>query len=179
MDISSVDMTARLEKHMDAIMEGSLTRAEVVAESQKMLEQAWKSLDAHIDAIRDSIKTGAKEDRGEGLILGVCSNCGGQLKVLRGRTGKRFVACVGKEGAPPPSGEGPDGKPLRPGCGQTFPLPQRGVIMPTGTTCTSCGWPEIKVTGAGNRGRPWTLCLDMDCPTKEQYRQRKQQRQSS
>jgi DNA topoisomerase-1 len=174
MDISTAAMTARLERHMDAISEGSRTRAEVVAESQQMLEQAWRNLEDHVEQIRDSIKAGAKEDRGEGLILGVCQNCGGQLKVLRGRTGKRFVACVGKEGEEPPTGTDADGKPLRPGCGQTFPLPQRGVIMPTGTMCASCGWPEIKVTGAGNRGRPWTLCLDMDCPTKEKYRQRKQ-----
>jgi DNA topoisomerase-1 len=176
MDISSADMTALLERHMDGISEGRLTREEVVAESQKMLEQAWKSLDGHIEQIRERIKSGAREDRGEGLVLGVCKNCGGQLKVLRGKTGKRFVACTGKEGEQPPAGEGPDGKPRRPGCGQTFPLPQRGAIMPTGTTCTVCGWPEIKVTGAGARGRPWTLCLDMDCPTKEKYHQRKQRR---
>jgi DNA topoisomerase-1 len=174
MDISSAEMTARLERHMDDISEGRLKREEVVAESQQMLEEAWKSLDGHVEQIRERIKSGAREDRGEGLILGVCQNCGGQLKVLRGRTGKRFVACVGKEGEPVPQGEGPDGKPKRPGCGQTFPLPQRGAIMPTGATCTECGWPEIKVTGAGGRGRPWTLCLDMDCPTKEKYRQRKQ-----
>ena len=120
--------------------------------------------------IRDRIKSGVREDRDEGLVLGVCKNCGGQLKVLRGKTGKRFVACVGKEGESRRRGEGPDGKPPRPGCGQTFPLPQRGTIMPTGTTCAECGWPEIKVTGAGGRGRPWTLCLDMDCPSKEKYR---------
>ena len=61
--------------------------------------QAWKLLDAHITDIRDTIKTGVRED----LTLGECKDCGGQLRVLRGKTGKRFVACVGKEGDEPRS----------------------------------------------------------------------------
>ena len=50
--------------------------------------------------IRERIKGGARDD----LTLGVCKNCGGELRVLRGKTGKRFAACVGKpeqdDGAP-------------------------------------------------------------------------------
>ena len=166
-DISSTAMTAEIERHMDRISEGELSRAEVVAESQQMLEQAWTLLNGHIDDIRDRIKSGVRED----LTLGVCKSCGGQLRVMRGKTGKRFAACVGKEGeAPaPPAAEGE--RPRR-GCGQTFPLPQRGTIVPTGKTCGECGWPEIKVVGGGGRGRPWVLCVDIDCPSKEKYRAR-------
>ena len=65
-----------------------------------------------------------------------------------------------------------EGERPRRGCGQTFPLPQRGTITPTGKTCGECGWPEIKVVGAGGRGRPWVLCIDIDCPSKEKYRAR-------
>ncbi len=167
-DISSSAMTATLERQMDRISEGELRRDEVVEESQQMLEQAWKLLDGHVAEIRERIKSGVRED----LTLGECKNCGGQLRVLRGRTGKRFAACVGKEGeAPaPPAAEGE--RPRR-GCGQTFPLPQRGTIVPTGKVCAECGWPEIKVVGGGGRGRPWVLCIDIDCPSKEKYRARK------
>ena len=165
-DISSTEMTAALESQMDRISEGELRRDEVVAESQGMLEQAWKLLDGHVDDIRDRIKSGVRED----LTLGVCKNCGGQIRVLRGKTGKRFAACVGKEGEEPrPAAEGE--RPRR-GCGQTFPLPQRGTITPTGKVCAECGWPEIKVVGGGGRGRPWVLCVDIDCPSKEKYRAR-------
>ena len=165
-DISSGKMTAELEHQMDRISEGELRRDEVVAESQQMLEEAWKLLDGHVTDIRDRIKSGVRED----LTLGVCKNCGGQLRVLRGKTGKRFAACVGKEGdVPQPAAEGE--RPRR-GCGQTFPLPQRGTITPTGKLCAECGWPEIKVVGAGGRGRPWVLCVDIDCPSKEKYRAR-------
>lgn len=165
-DISSTGMTAELESQMDRISEGELRRAEVVGESQKMLEEAWRLLDGHITDIRERIKSGVRED----LTLGECKACGGQLRVLRGKTGKRFAACVGKEGdvpAPAPEGERP-----RRGCGQTFPLPQRGTIVPTGKLCGECGWPEIKVVGGGGRGRPWVLCVDIDCPSKAKYHAR-------
>jgi DNA topoisomerase-1 len=167
-DISSSQMTAKLEAEMDRISEGELRREDVVRDSQEMLERAWKLLDSHVTDIRDRIKSGVRED----LTLGTCKNCGGQLRVLRGKTGKRFAACVGKEGEEPqqPTAEGE--RPRR-GCGQTFPLPQRGTIVPTGKTCAECGWPEIKVVGGGGRGRPWVLCVDIDCPTKEKYRARK------
>ena len=168
LDISSSKMTAELEAEMDRIVEGELTRDQVVGESQRMLEQAWKLLDGHLDVIRERIRSGARED----LTLGVCKNCGGQLRVLRGKTGKRFAACVGKPDEEPPV-EG-----QRRGCGQTFPLPQRGTIVPTGKTCGDCGWPEIKVTGASGRGRPWVLCIDIDCPSKEKYRSRTRRRSS-
>ena len=171
-DISSPGMTSELEQQMDRISEGQLRRDEVVAESQQMLVHAWKLLDQHIAEIRDKIKSGERED----LTLGECQECGGVLRVLRGKTGKRFVACVGKEGDPPRVG--PDGRQLR-GCGQTFPLPQRGTITPTGKTCGSCGWPEIKVVGAGGRGRPWVLCIDIDCPSKEEFRARAKARKQS
>ncbi len=165
-DITSTAMTAALEEEMDRISEGSLQRSEVVTESQAMLERAWKLLDERIVEIRDRIKDGVRED----LTLGVCKACGGQLRVLRGKTGKRFVACIGKEGEEPKPA--PEGERPRRGCGQTFPLPQRGTITPTGKICGECGWPEIKVVGAGGRGRPWVLCIDIDCPTKEKYRAR-------
>ena len=166
LDISSSQMTAELERQMDRISEGELRREEVVDESTDMLERAWLLLDGHIEGIRERIKSGVRDD----LTLGVCKNCGGQLRVLRGKTGKRFAACVGKEGEEPrPAAEGE--RPRR-GCGQTFPLPQRGTITPTGKTCDECGWPEIKVTGGGGRGRPWVLCVDIDCPSKEKYRAR-------
>ena len=100
--------------------------------------------------------------------------CGGELRMLRGKTGKRFVACAGKPEDEPKVPEGaPEGTRPRRGCGQTFPLPQRGAIMPLGTTCKECGWPEIKVLSSSGRGRPWQLCLDPDCPTKEKYKKRK------
>ena len=168
LDISSGEMSAELEAEMDRISEGAMRREEVVHESQVMLKQAWRLLDGHIDGIRQRVKSGVRED----LALGDCKHCGGELRVIRGRTGKRFVACVGKEGDTPRPPAAEAERPRR-GCGQTFPLPQRGTITPTSRSCGECGWPEIRVVGGGGRGRPWVLCVDIDCPSKEKYRKRR------
>ena len=162
-------MTARLEEEMDRIALGDLRSERVVADSQALLAQAHKLLEGHIEAIRTEIKGAVRED----MTLGVCTTCGGELRMLRGKTGKRFVACVGKEGDEAKVPEGaPEGTRPRRGCGQTFPLPQRGAIIAKGTSCPGCGWPEITVLKTGGRGRPWQLCLDPDCPTKEKYKKR-------
>ena len=166
-DISSSEMTAELESQMDAVGDGAMRREDVVRESQAMLKHAWQLLDGHIGEVRRRLKSGVLED----LTLGECILCGGQLRVLQGRTGKRFVACVGEE-AEVPQPPSVEDEPPRRGCGQTFPLPQRGTITPTGKTCGECGWPKIRVVGAGGRGRPWILCIDIDCPSKEKYRAR-------
>ena len=107
----------------------------------------------------------------EDLTLGVCTNCGGELRVLRGKTGKRFAACVGKEGEEPSCparrGRAPAAR-LRP----DVPAAAARHYHRQRAICAECGWPEIKVLGAGGRGRPWVLCIDIDCPSKEKYRAR-------
>ena len=57
-----------------------------------------------------------------------------------------------------------------PDCTTTYPLPQRGDIIPLGTLCDACGAPEIKVLGGR---RPWITCIDMDCPKKQEQREAK------
>src|SRR3712207_9223928 len=54
-----------------------------------------------------------------------------------------------------------------PECRVTFPLPQRGDIIPLGTQCDACGSPEIKVIG---KRRPWVTCINMNCPKKGEQR---------
>jgi uncharacterized Zn finger protein (UPF0148 family) len=48
-------------------------------------------------------------------------------------------------------------------------LPQRGDIIALNESCPQCGTPRIKVLGGK---RPWVICLDPDCPTKDEYKQR-------
>ncbi len=176
LDISSPAMTARLEEEMDRIALGDLQKERVVGDSQELLAQAHQALEGQIEAIRAEIKGAVRED----MTLGVCATCGGELRILRGKTGKRFVACVGKEGDEAKVPEGaPAGTRPRRGCGQTFPLPQRGAIIAKGTNCPTCGWPEITVLTSSGRGRPWQLCLDPDCPTKVNYKKRASKRPGS
>ncbi len=64
------------------------------------------------------------------------------------KTKKRFVGCSNY-----------------PDCTTTYPLPQVGGILATNETCPECGSPRIKIITKGKR--PWTLCLDPNCPTKQ------------
>ncbi len=88
-------------------------------------------------------------------FIGRCEKCGnGELTIRHGTYGKRFVGCSSY-----------------PGCDNSYPLPQRGLIVPTEERCNACGHPVIKVI---MRGRPpWVLCLNMKCPTKEGKGRRK------
>jgi DNA topoisomerase-1 len=87
-------------------------------------------------------------------FIGPCEKCGtGELSIRHGNYGKRFVGCSSY-----------------PACDNSYPLPQRGLIVPTDEKCKACGHPVIKVI---MRGRPpWVLCLNMQCPSKEGRRKK-------
>lgn len=88
-------------------------------------------------------------------FIGRCEKCGdGELTIRHGISGKRFVGCSNY-----------------PGCDNSYPLPQRGLIVPTEERCNACGHPVIKVL---MRGRPpWVLCLNMKCPAKNEKARKK------
>ncbi len=142
--IVTPEMTSDLEQDMDAIAEGREAPGEVVDKSRVMLESIFETLKSSKEQIAEEIRNGIREDK----IVGVCPNCGNQLKVIRSKkTKKRFVGCSNY-----------------PECTTTYPLPQGGGIVPTDETCPECGTPRIKVISKGRR--PWVLCLDPNCPTK-------------
>ncbi|MCX8031896.1 MAG: DNA topoisomerase I [Thermoleophilia bacterium] len=152
--IASPDMTAELERDMDLISVRNLSKDEVVRISRELLRQAYDSLEQNRDKIAAKIYEGISGDR----ILGLCPKCGtNRLRIIRSKTSKkRFVGCEGY-----------------PDCDQTYPLPQRGEIVPTDDTCPECGSPKVKVLSGR---RPWVLCLDPECPTKLEYRSKRTRR---
>jgi len=79
------------------------------------------------------------------IIVGKCPKCGGDLVVRYSRkTGKRFVGCSNW-----------------PNCDVTYPLLQRGEIIPTGKTCPECGnAPIVKIK---EHNREYEVCLNMNC----------------
>ncbi len=155
--ITRPEMTAELEKEMSDIAESKITREEVVQRSRALLHEAYAMMEKNKEALAGEIVKGIQEDK----LVGACPNCDRQLRVIRSkRTKKRFVGCEGY-----------------PECSTTYPLPQRGSIMPTYKTCPECGSPKIKVLTKGRR--PWELCIDPDCPTKEEYKIKKTQKQGA
>jgi DNA topoisomerase I len=147
-EIATHEMTAELERSMDAISEGKVSKDSVVDESRGVLRRVYEHLTRSEDEFADIVWNGIRGDE----TLGPCPNCGRNLIVRRNRrSGKRFVGCEGY-----------------PECRVTFPLPQKGDIIPLGTQCDACGSPEIKVVG---KRRPWVTCINMDCPKKQEQRE--------
>jgi DNA topoisomerase I len=148
-EIASHEMTAELERSMDAISEGRISKDSVVDESRDVLRRVYEHLENSEEKFADIVWEGIREDS----VLGPCKKCGRNLLVKKARkSGKRFAGCEGY-----------------PECDQTYSLPQRGEIIPLGTLCDVCGSPEIKVVGG--RGRPWITCIDMDCPKQQERRE--------
>ena len=154
--IASPEMTAELEKDMDLISERDLTKDEVVGISRDLLRQVYSSLEQNKEQMAAKIYEGITDDR----ILGDCPKCGThRIRIIRSKaTKKRFVGCEGY-----------------PDCDQTYPIPQRGDIIGTGDVCPECGTPKIKVLGGR---RPWILCLDPNCSTKAEYREKRAAREA-
>src|SRR5439155_434361 len=102
--ITRPEMTAHLEQDMEEIARGVRTRAEVVSESQRMLEEVVEILQKNQAAIGQEIEAALKEQN----YIGPCNKCGqGTLVVLKSRRGRRFLGCD-----------------RYPACRNTHPLPQ-------------------------------------------------------
>ncbi|MBE0429027.1 MAG: DNA topoisomerase I [Thermoleophilia bacterium] len=155
--ISKPEMTAELEQEMSAIAEEAMTKEEVVQRSRKLLHEAYSSLEENKEALAGVIVKGIQEDKN----MGPCPKCGQQLRVIRSKkTKKRFVGCEGY-----------------PECSATYPLPQAGSVIAMGKECPECGSPKVKIITRGRR--PWELCLDPGCPTKEEYKSRARKKRAA
>jgi len=147
-EIASYEMTAELERSMDEISEGRISKDSVVDSSREVLRKVYDHLQSSETEFADIVWEGIRTDE----TLGKCPESGHDLIIRRNRKSrKRFVGCSGY-----------------PDCRVTYPLPQRGEIIPLGTTCDACGAPEIKVLGGK---RPWVTCINMDCPKKQEQRE--------
>jgi DNA topoisomerase-1 len=147
-EIATHEMTAELENSMDAISEGKISKENVVDESRDVLRRVYENLTEAEKEFADIVWDGIRGDE----TLGKCPESGHNLIIRRNRkSGKRFVGCEGY-----------------PECRVTYPLPQKGTIIPLGTQCDACGSPEIKVLGGK---RPWVTCINMDCPKKQEQRE--------
>src|SRR5215203_2693512 len=140
--------TAKLERSMDEISEGRISKDSVVDSSRDVLRRVYDHLQSSETEFADIVWEGIRTDE----TMGKCPESGHDLIIRRNRKSrKRFVGCTGY-----------------PDCRVTYPLPQRGEIIPLGTRCDACGSPEIKVLGGK---RPWVTCINMECPKKQEQRE--------
>jgi DNA topoisomerase I len=166
--MATADMTAELEVDMDKIANGEISKDEVVRISRQMLHDSYDTMEQNKREFAETIWEGMDQDR----ILGPCWKCKqegrahedgspNRLKIIRARkSGKRFVGCEGY-----------------PDCDQTYGIPQRGDLIRLEEICSICGkTPRLKVLSGR---RPWNLCLNDDCPSMEEMRRARAEREAA
>ncbi len=149
-DVLSEELTREFEEKMEAIKNGEETSEEVIEDAREELEELldqFKGLEREIGAeLVEAVDTHREKKR----QLGPCDQCEeGTLRIIKTKKG-RFVGCSNY-----------------PDCENSYPLPKNGKIESVDETCEECNTPKIKVIRKGKR--PYTMCIDPDCPTKDDW----------
>jgi DNA topoisomerase-1 len=176
-EMATPEMTAKLEAEMDQIAAGDMTREDVVGDSRKMLHETYDEIDGSREDFAKQIWAGMDEDK----FLGPCKVCEeagrkredgspNRLRIIELKGGKRMYGCEGWIRDDP---ESPDS------CQVSGPLPGRNYdLWRLEERCTVCG-ETPRLTVKGFRGRPWKLCLNDDCPTMVEMREKKAEREAA
>ena len=176
--MATPEMTAELERDMDLIASGEMTKDDVLAESREMLHGTTKEMQDRSEDLAKVVWAGMDEDK----FLGPCEVCEeagrtvhedgspNRLRVIDMRGGKRFWGCEGYNRDDP---EHPDS------CQNSGPLPGRGYeLWRLEERCSVCE-KRPRLTVKGFRGRPWKLCLNDDCPTMVEMREKRAEREAA
>lgn len=151
--VISSEMTRKLEKDMEQIQLKQETKQNILANTIKILKPVTLTLKQKQSEIGAQLGQRIKQIRCDEQTIGSCPSCKtGKLVIVRSKkTGKRFIGCTNF---------------FEDKCSTSFPLPQIGTIKPLITPCKTCSYPVIKVLI--NAKRHWNLCLNANCPAKEQ-----------
>jgi DNA topoisomerase I len=175
--MATPEMTAELERDMDQIAAGDISKDEVLRISREMLHGTTGELQDKREDFAKQIWAGMDEDK----FLGPCKVCEeagrahedgspNRLRIIDMRGGKRFWGCEGYDRDNPDS---PDS------CQNSGPLPGRGYeLWRLEERCSVCDVAP-RLTVKGFRGRPWKLCLNDDCPTMVEMREKRAERQAA
>ena len=172
--MATPEMTAELEEDMDQIAAGKTSKDEVLRISRDMLHSTTSDLQDKREDLAKQIWSGMDEDK----FLGPCKVCEeagrkhedgspNRLRIIELKGGKRMYGCEGWDRDNPDS---PDSCPV------SGPLPGRGYdLWRLEERCSICGeMPRLTVKGF--RGRPWKLCLNDDCPSMVEMREKREER---
>jgi DNA topoisomerase-1 len=175
--MATPEMTAELERDMDEIAAGDTSKDEVLGISREMLHSTTAALQDQSEAFAKQIWAGMDEDK----FLGPCQVCEeagrrhedgspNRLRIIELKGGKRMYGCEGWDRDNPDS---PDS------CQVSGPLPGRGYeLWRLEERCSICGeMPRLTVRGF--RGRPWKLCLNDECPSMVEMREKRAEREAA
>ena len=154
--IVSIQLTSELEGKMEKIELGQLEKDSAITAAIEGLGPSLETIKKREGEIGKSLSRGVLSALASRRIVGDCPVCNtGKLTIIYSRkTGKRFIGCSNYS----------QGR-----CRYSAPLPQRPyVLKPTRARCKTCGWPVVIVSKRGSR--PWRLCINTSCPTKDRGR---------
>ncbi|MGB3099273.1 MAG: DNA topoisomerase, partial [Solirubrobacterales bacterium] len=176
--MATPEMTAELEKDMDEIAAGESSKDEVIKISRDMLHQTYDDLFERREDLAKTIWAGMDEDK----FIGTCEVCEekgrtvhedgspNRLRIIDLKGGKRFWGCEGYNRDDPEHADS---------CGNSGPLPGRGYeLWRLEPKCSICGV-RPRLTVKGFRGRPWKLCLNDDCPSMVEMREKREERRKA
>lgn len=184
--MATPEMTAELEQDMDEIAAGKTSKDKVLEISREMLHSTTAALEDQREDFAKQIWAGMDEDK----FLGPCKVCEeagrkredgspNRLRIIELKGGKRMYGCEGWK-RPPETKKGEDPPAPDPNsCPVSGPLPGRGYdLWRLEERCSVCEqMPRLTVKGF--RGRPWKLCLNDDCPSMVEMREKRAERQKA
>ena len=155
-DLTSENLTREFENEMEKVEKGKIKREKVIKDAVKVIKKISKEFKENEKKIGPKIEKAILDTQEEQSLLGTCPKCKtGQLKILYSpKTKKKFVGCTNY-----------------PKCNNIYPLPGGAKIINTGKICPYCHTPIVKVIRKGKR--PFTMCLDPKCKTKENWGKKK------
>ena len=175
--MATPEMTAELESDMDQIAAGETSKEEVVRISREMLHTTTSELEEKKEELAKQIWQGMDEDK----FLGPCKVCEeagrkrengepNRLRIIDLKGGKRMYGCEGWNRDDP---ESPDSCPV------SGPLPGRFFeLWRLEERCSVCGERPRLTVKKRQGGRPWKLCLNDDCPTMVEMREKRAEREA-
>ena len=177
--MATPEMTAELEEDMDQIAAGKTSKDEVLRISREMLHSHHRpSSRRSSEDLAKQIWAGMDEDK----FLGPCKVCEeagrkhedgspNRLRIIELKGGKRMYGCEGWI-------------PRRP---RVDPTPARSAARCRAAATSSGGSRSAarsasempRLTVKGFRGRPWKLCLNDDCPSMVEMREKRAEREAA
>ncbi len=155
-EILDEELTKHFEEEMEKIREHKRTPPEILAEARDVLTKTLSKFKKSESNIGTELQSANVETRKQERIVGKCPVCKvGDLRIMKAKaSGKRFIACN-----------------KYPDCKTTFSLPQDGAVKATKKPCPQCNYPVVSIVRKGKR--PWQLCINLQCPSKEEYNARR------
>ncbi|MFA5887894.1 MAG: DNA topoisomerase I [Candidatus Nanoarchaeia archaeon] len=156
-EILDEKLTRKFEKEMEMIKENKKKGEEVLGEARTILTKVLAKFKANEKAIGEGLSEATKITRDQETVVGVCPNCGGNLRILFSKRFKSyFIACN-----------------KYPNCKTTYSLTY-GLPKPTDKKCPECGFPLVLIIRAGKR--PFEFCFNRLCPKRLEWKKQQEEK---